>query len=81
MLVLKAKGNTVTLKLKALCGGRRAALALLKALTDAGYLKRMGDGKYLSQRGSLLWEALEQGKHAQLLSQLHTNQKPQRRRK
>jgi hypothetical protein len=60
-LVLKAKGNTVTLKLKALCGGRRAALALLKVLTDAGCLKRIGGGKYLLQCGSPLWEALEQG--------------------
>ncbi len=81
MLVLKAKGNAVTLKLKMFCGERRTALALLKVLADAGYLKRIGDGKYLLQRGTPLWEALEQGRAAQLLEQLHLNQKPQKRRK
>jgi predicted transcriptional regulator of viral defense system len=78
MLVLKAKGNTVALKLKTLCGDRHAAMALLRKLADAGYLKRISDGKYLLQRGSPLWEALEQGKADQLLNQLHLNQ---RRRK
>jgi predicted transcriptional regulator of viral defense system len=81
MLVLKARGNAVTLKLKTLCGERRAAMALLRKLTDTGYLKRIGDGKYLLQRGTPLWEALEQGRADQLLEHLHTNQKPQRRRK
>jgi predicted transcriptional regulator of viral defense system len=80
-LVLKTKGNVITLKLKRLCGERRGALALLRKLADAGYLKRINDGKYLLQRGSPLWEALEQGKVAQLLEQLHINRKPQRRRK
>jgi predicted transcriptional regulator of viral defense system len=79
MLVLKARGNVVTLKLKALCGERRGAMAMLKRLADAGYLKKIGDGKYLLQRGTPLWEALEQGRADQLLKQLHTNQK--RRRK
>jgi predicted transcriptional regulator of viral defense system len=78
-LVLKAKGNTVTLKLKALCGERRAALALLRKLANAGYLKRIGGGKYLLRRGSPLWEALEQGKAAQLLERLRINQKPRRK--
>jgi hypothetical protein len=76
-LVLKAKGNAVTLKLKTLCEERRAALALLKMLTDAGYLKRVGDGKYLLQRSSPLWEALEQGTAVQLLEQLYNRKKPQ----
>jgi predicted transcriptional regulator of viral defense system len=71
MLVLKARGNVVTLKLKALCGERRGAMALLRRLADAGYLKRIGNGKYLLQRGSPLWEALEQGTADQLLKQLH----------
>jgi len=69
-LVLKAKGNVITLKLKTLCGDRRAALTLLKELTDAGYLKRIGDGKYLLYRNSPLWEALEQGKVDELLRHL-----------
>jgi predicted transcriptional regulator of viral defense system len=69
-LVLRAKGNMVTLKLKALCGDRRAALTLLKELTDAGYLRRVGDGKYLLHRNSPLWEALEQGKVDKLLRHL-----------
>jgi predicted transcriptional regulator of viral defense system len=81
MLVLKARGNVVTLKLKALCGERRGAMALLRRLADAGYLKRIGGGKYLLQRGSPLWEALEQGRAGQLLEHLHTSQKPQKRRK
>jgi len=80
MLVLKAKGNMLTLKLKALCGDRHTAMALLRRLADAGYLKRMGDGKYLLQRGTPLWEALEQGKAAQLLEQLRINRKPRRRK-
>ena len=80
ILVLKAKGNMLTLKLKALCGERHTAIALLRKLADAGYLKRIGDGKYLLQRGTPLWEALEQGKAAQLLEQLHINQKPRRRK-
>jgi predicted transcriptional regulator of viral defense system len=75
MLVLKARGNVVTLKLKTLCGERRAAMALLRKLTDTGYLKRIGDGKYLLQKGSPLWEALEQGRADQLLKQLHNQQK------
>ncbi len=79
MLVLKARGNTVTLKPKMLCGGRRTALVLLKALTDAGYLKKIGDGKYLLQRGSPLWEALEQGKAAKLLEQLRNRKETQNR--
>ncbi len=77
-LVLKAKGNTTTLKPKMLCGG---GAALLKALAGAGYLKRMGGGKHLLQRGTPMREALEQGRAAQLLEQLHLNQKPQKRRK
>jgi predicted transcriptional regulator of viral defense system len=75
-LVLKAKGNVVTLKLKTLCGERRAALALLKMLADAGYLRRIGDGKYLLQRGSPLWEALERGEAARLLEQLYSSRLP-----
>jgi len=62
MMVLKARGNAVTLKLKTFCGDRRTAMALLRRLADAGYLKRIGNGKYLLQRGSPLWETLEQGK-------------------
>jgi predicted transcriptional regulator of viral defense system len=69
-LVLKTKGNVITLKLKALCGDRRTTMALLRELTDAGYLKRIGDGKYLLYRSSPLWEALEQGKVDQLLRHL-----------
>jgi len=71
MLVLKARGNVVTLKLKALCGERRGTVALLRRLADAGYLKRIGNGKYLLQRGTPLWEALEQGTVAQLLERLY----------
>jgi predicted transcriptional regulator of viral defense system len=71
--------NVVTLKLKALCGERRGAMALLRRLADAGYLKKIGDGKYLLQRGTPLWEALEQGRAGQLLKQLHANQKRSRK--
>ncbi len=81
MLVLKARGNAVTLKPKMLCGERHTALALLRKFADAGYLKRIGNGKYLLQRGTPLWEALEQGKTAWLLGQLYINKKPRRRRK
>jgi predicted transcriptional regulator of viral defense system len=80
-LVLKAKGNAVTLKPKALCGERRGVMALLRRLVDAGYLKRLGNGKYLLQRGSPLWEALERGETSQLLGQLRASQRPRRRRK
>jgi len=78
MLVLKARGNVVTLKLKTLCGERRGAVALLRRLADAGYLKRIGNGKYLLQRGTPLWEALEQGKADRLLKQLHNRWKKRR---
>jgi hypothetical protein len=76
MLVLKAKGNVVTLKPKALCGARRTAAMLLRKLADAGYLKKIGGGKYLLQRGSPLWKALEQGDR--LLKQLQSRWKKRR---
>lgn len=78
MLVLKAKGNAVTLKPKALCDERRAAAALLRRLADAGYLKRLGGGKYLLRRGSPLWEALERGEADRLLRLLRASQRPRR---
>ncbi len=76
-IVLKARGNVVTLKPKTLCGGGRVVAMLLKRLAEAGYLKKMGDGKYLLQRGSPLWEALERGEAAQLLEQLRNRKEPQ----
>jgi predicted transcriptional regulator of viral defense system len=81
MLVLKAKGNIVTLKPKALCDEGRAAAALLRRLADAGYLKRLGDGKYLLRRGTPLWEALERGEADRLLGPLRVSRRPRRRGK
>jgi hypothetical protein len=78
-LVLKARGNVLTLKPGALCGEGRAAAALLRRLADAGHLKRVGGGKYLLQRGSPLWEALERGETGRLLGQLRAGQQPRRR--
>jgi len=48
ILMLKTRRNASMLKM--LCGERRTVMALL--LADAGYLKRISDGKYLLQCGS-----------------------------
>ena len=81
MLVLKAKGNIATLKPKALCDEGRTSAALLRRLADAGYLKRLGGGKYLLRHGSPLWEALDRGEADRLLRLLRAGRRPRRRGK